>query len=156
MQVVELSMRNGTLIAGRQTGPFVTPVADDRFIVAGQPGELVFASGEHAGFERRVGTTHPVPFEWRQPVTLTKATLASYAGTYRSDELAGATYRVTAKDSTLEFVTGTSQPFSARPIFTNAFIGNGYTIQFTDAKGRVSGFEVTDGRMRRVRFARVP
>ena len=82
------------------------------------------------------------------------AVLAPYAGEYVSAELGGAIYRVTATDSTILLRTGTSTPFAARPMFGDTFVGNGYTIQFTRNAGRVSGFEVTNGRMRRVKFTR--
>jgi len=39
-------------------------------------------------------------------------------------------------------------------MFADTFLGDGYTIQFTRAAGRVTGFEVTNPRMRRVKFTR--
>jgi hypothetical protein len=67
LQIVELSVQNGALIQGRQGGPTLTPVAENRFRTQGQAAEIVFADGERAGFERRVDGVRPVPFEWRQP-----------------------------------------------------------------------------------------
>jgi hypothetical protein len=122
----------------------------------GQPAEIVFADGERAGFERRVDGVRPVPFEWREPVTPTRAMLSSFAGRYISDELGGAVYRIAATDSTLELRTGTSDPIVGRAVFANTFLADGNTIQFTETKGRVTGFEVTNSRMRRVKFTRMP
>jgi hypothetical protein len=80
--------------------------------------------------------------------------LAPDAGGYVSPELGGAVYRVAATDSTLTLRTGTSEPFTARLVFADTFFGGGYTIQFMRAGGRVTGFEVTNGRIRRVKFTR--
>jgi hypothetical protein len=93
---------------------------------------------------------------WQAPVTPNAAMLAPYVGEYVSAELGGAVYRVTASDTTLALRTGTEEPFTIRPMFADTFVGEGYTVQFIRARGRVAGFEVTNGRMRRVRFSRRP
>lgn len=67
-----------------------------------------------------------------------------------------ARYRLTATDSTLLFRTGTSEPTEARPVFADGFLNNnGVTFQFIRSGARVTGFEVTTGRTRRVKFVRV-
>ena len=71
-----------------------------------------------------------------------------------SDELAGAVYVVSAGDSTLSLKTRTSNPITARPVFADGFLGGGYTIQFTRSRDQISGFEISNGRMRRVKFVR--
>jgi hypothetical protein len=63
-------------------------------------------------------------------------------------------YRVTATDSTLSLRTGTSDGLTARLVFADAFLGGGYTIQFTRTRGQISGFDVTNGRMRHVKFVK--
>jgi hypothetical protein len=80
--------------------------------------------------------------------------LSTYAGEYVSDELAGAVYRVTATDSTLLLRTGTSSPITARLVFADTFLGGGNTIQFTRARGQITGFDVTNGRVRHVKFVK--
>lgn len=156
MEVVELSVRNSALIMGRQTGPALIPVTDTRFRIRGRPVEIVFADGEHAGYQIDTPGLHPVAYEWRQAVTPTKATLSGFAGRYVSDELGGAIYRVTATDSTLELRTATEPPVAARPMFANTFLAGGLTIQFSAPSPRAAGFEATDSRMRRVKFTRLP
>jgi hypothetical protein len=94
-----------------------------------------------------------VPFEWRAPVVGSAGALAAYAGEYFSEEL-NARYRVTASDSTIELRTGTSPPLQARMVFADTFLGDGYTIQFVRRGTQVSGFEITNGRVRRVKFER--
>jgi hypothetical protein len=93
-------------------------------------------------------------FERRQPVAATPQLLGSYTGDYVSDELAGAVYRVTASDSTISLRTGTSSPVSARLVFADTFLGGGNTIQFSRTRGQVTGFDVTNGRIRHVKFVK--
>jgi hypothetical protein len=93
-------------------------------------------------------------FERGTPASATRELLAAYAGEYISDELAGAVYVVTAGDSTLTLRTGTSDGITARLVFADTFIGNGNTIQFTRAGGNTTGFDVTNGRIRHVKFVR--
>jgi hypothetical protein len=156
LQIVRLAVRDGKLALAAPNGPALIPLAENRFVVPGQPGEAVFGDGggEHAGFERRVPGQAPVRFEWRESIMPSAGALAPFAGEYVSAELGGTVYRVAVSDSTLSLRTGTSQPFTMRPVFADTFLGGGYTVQFTRAQGRITGFEVTNGRVRRVKFAR--
>jgi hypothetical protein len=154
LEIIELNMRDGKLIGGRTGGPTLIPLGNNRFRVGQR--EVVFGGGDHAGFElRQPGSPRPVHYEWREPVTLSHASLAAYAGEYFSEEV-NAHYRVAARDSGLSLVTGTSEPFAARPLFVDTFQGGGYIIQFIRSGSEVTGFEVTNGRMRRITFSRVP
>jgi CubicO group peptidase (beta-lactamase class C family) len=154
LETIELNMRDGKLIGGRTGGPTLIPLGNNRFRVGQR--EVVFGGGDHAGFElRQPGSPRPVHYEWREPVTLSHASLAAYAGEYFSEEV-NAHYRVAARDSGLSLVTGTSEPFAARPLFVDTFQGGGYIIQFIRSGSEVTGFEVTNGRMRRITFSRVP
>lgn len=156
LQIVRFVVRDGRLAIDAPNAPALVSLAENRFALPGAGGEVVFAQGDHAGFERRVAGQHPVSYEWRQGVVSTAALLRQYAGEYVSEELGGAVYRVAATDSTVTLRTGTSDPFDARPMFADTFLGEGYTIQFTRTAGRVTGFEVTNSRMRRVTFTRKP
>jgi hypothetical protein len=155
LQVVRLVVRDGKLRVDAPNGPTLVPLAENRFAIGTQGGaEIVFADAEHAGFDRRVPGQRPVHFDWHQSIVATPALLAPYTGEYVSAELGGSVYRVAANDSTLSLRTGTSDPVTARLVFADTFFADGYTVQFTRANGRVTGFEVTNGRMRRVKFAR--
>jgi hypothetical protein len=133
-------------------------LGENRFRAPGNV-DVVFGAGEHAGFERRAngGGGRPIVFEWRAPVHASRATLEPYAGRYVSDELAGAVYAVTARDSTIALKTGTESPENARAIFADTFVmnGGGTTIQFTRTAGQITGFEVTDPRVRHVKFVKM-
>ncbi len=153
-QVIELTMRDGRLTGGRNSGPTLVPLSESRFRVGNN--EVTFAGGENAGFEmRNVEGGRPVSFERRQPAEITAESLAAYAGDYFSEDV-NAQYVVTASDSGLSLRTGTTDPIAARPVFTDTFLGGGYTIQFLRNGAEVTGFEVTNSRMRRVKFVRMP
>ncbi len=153
-QVIELTMLEGRLIGGRSGGPTLVPLSESTFRVGNN--ELVFDGGENEGFEmRELEGGRPVTFERRQPAKLSAASLAAYGGEYFSEEV-NAHYSVTASDSGLSLRTGTTDPIEARPAFTDTFLGGGYTIQFLRAGSEVNGFEVTNSRMRRVKFVRMP
>jgi CubicO group peptidase (beta-lactamase class C family) len=154
LQIVRLAVRDGKLGVDGPNAPALTAMSENRFALPGTAGEIVFADGDHAGFERRAPGQRPVTFEWRQSVSYTAAQLAPHVGEYVSAELGGAIYRVTASDSGITLRTGTSDGLTARPMFADTFLADGYTVQFTRAAGKVTGFEVTNPRMRRVKFAR--
>ena len=92
----------------------------------------------------------------RRTTVVSSSALAAYAGEYYSEEV-DARYRVAVSNSALSFRTGTSDPTLAWPLLSDTFDWNGYyTVQFIRSGPRVTGFEVTNGRMRRVMFVRVP
>jgi hypothetical protein len=154
MQIVELTAKDGKLRIGRD-GPDLVAVADNRFRTANNAVELVFGPGDHGGYERRpVSGGRAIPFEWKAPVVPTRALLSTYAGRYVSDELGGAVYSVTTGDSTITLRTGTEKPDEARLMYADTFFLDGATIQFTRTKGAITGFEWTDGRVRRVKFVK--
>jgi CubicO group peptidase (beta-lactamase class C family) len=156
LQIVRLVMRDSSLVVEAPGGPTLVPLDDRRFALTGQAGDLIFANGEKANYERRIPGLRPIPFERKEPVTPNPSLLTQYAGVYSSPELAGSIFRVTASDSTISLQTGTSSPMVARIAFADTFLtgANGYTIQFARSGGRVTGFEVTNGRIRRVKFTR--
>lgn len=157
-QVVRLVMRGNALVVEAPGGPTLVPLDEKRFAISGQAGDILFADGDRADYVRRIPGLLPIPFERKEPVTPTAALLSQYAGVYTSAELAGSIFRVAATDSTITLQTGTSTPMVARLVFADTFLtgANGYTIQFMRSNGRVTGFDVTNGRVRRVKFTRNP
>jgi CubicO group peptidase (beta-lactamase class C family) len=154
LQVVRLVMHGDRLAIDQPGAPPLVPLTENRFALTGQPVEVVFADAGHGGFDRKITGQRPVHFEWRQAVSPSAAMLAPFAGEYVSAELGGTVYCVASSDSAITLRTGTSDPLTARLMFADTFLGDGYTIQFTRTSGRVTGFEVTNPRMRRVRFVR--
>jgi hypothetical protein len=153
MQVARLLMRGGQL--AYEDGPALVPLAEDRFAIAGQTGEISFAAGEHSSFERRTPGRQPLRWEWRASVPATAATLAQYAGDYTSAELGGVVYHVGVQDSTLALYKPVpAPPLIARPVFADAFQTRVYTLQFTRSGNQITGFEITHQRFRKVKFVR--
>ena len=155
LQIIELTFREGKLFVGRQGNLALTPLAENRFRIGGQPFEVVFADGPERRFERRtLGGGPTLVFEGKPAVVAVPGAFTPYAGHYYSEEVQS-TYRVTATDSLITLRTGTSDALDARPVFADTFLGGGYTIQFLRKGREIVGFEITNGRMRRVRFDRV-
>ena len=153
LAIVRLVMRDSHLAFDGRSGPTLIPLAANSFAVSGEGGEIVFGDGEHAGFERRSSGQRPVPFVRQESKTPSAAVLRRYAGEYVSDELGGAVYHVTASDSVLLLRTATAGPLTAHLMFADTFVAGGYTIQFTRTNGEgLAGFEITNPRMRRVKF----
>ena len=98
----------------------------------------------------------PVVLRRRVPARPTRSELARYAGTYRSDELLGATYTVAATDDgTLVLRTrGDLEPITVRPAYGDTFAGD-LLVTFDQGRaGRVTGMRMSSGRVRRVQFTR--
>ena len=149
--ITELVFREGKLFQGRTGTNELVPVGENRFR-ASTGNEFVFGPDARAGFELRRPSGTGLMYERKETMAISKATLQPYAGTYFSEEL-NATYRVVATDTSITLQTGTSEPFRVRPVFTDAFVGR-YTVLFTRSGKKITGFELTSGRSRRVRFKR--
>ena len=148
-----ITLRRDTLVAGRVNGPVLVPLAEGRFRVTGQPVELTFNAN---GFTQTVHTwppRKPLTFARQTPAKAEAGKLREYAGTYYSEEL-GATYVVTATDSTLSLKTRMGEPVTVRPAYGEVFEG-GFLLRFVrDTGGKVTGFLASTGRVRNVRFQR--
>ena len=90
-----------------------------------------------------------------EPFTPTAQALTEFAGTYRSDEI-DASYRLVAKDSTLRLERLKNPPAPLTPLVADTFNSQIGFIQFVrGAGGRISGFVLDGGRIRRMKFSRV-
>jgi hypothetical protein len=149
-----VTLKDSTLIAGRRTGPALLAVGDNRFRLANA--EWEFAPNGNL-VQRFLGSPsrHPVALVKRDAARPTAAELASYAGTYTSDELA-ATYVVTASDTALNLRTRTNKPETVTPVYGDTFAGP-FLVEFTrDQGGRPSGLLISTGRARKIRFEKKP
>jgi CubicO group peptidase (beta-lactamase class C family) len=144
-----------TLIAGVTNGPVLIPIGERRFRVTGQPVELEFLA-DGAMRQHILAWPKRAPSEFKRS-TIAKPTLGelkAYEGSYESEEL-GATFKVTARDSTLVLSRRWANDVVLRPGYTDAF-GGPYMVNFTrTAGGVVNGMMVSSGRVRRVRFEKV-
>lgn len=150
-----VTLRRDTLVLGRVNGPALLPISENRFKVMGQPVELEFTA------DGVVQTTQGWPP--RAPVLAkrvaagiaqaSRAELERYAGSYYSEEL-GATYAVTATDSTLVLKSRWGNDRTVRLVYGDTFVGD-YLLRFTRGKGgKVDGMLMSSGRARGVRFER--
>ena len=154
MQVNQLTFRDGKLMLGAQGNQALVPISDDRMRIPG-PGVVTALFNDAAGtLDLLPPAGRPVHLERHVPVAATPQLLASYAGEYISDELGGSVKHIVATDSTLSLQSGPGSSFPLRLMFADTFIGAGYTVQFARARGQLTGFDVTDGRMRHVKFVK--
>lgn len=84
------------------------------------------------------------------------ADLEAYAGIYHSDEI-DMTYRLSIEGGKLKAWFRPAQHTELAPVYADAFETEGDIVRFTrDASGRVDGFLVYAGRVRHLRFTKVP
>jgi CubicO group peptidase (beta-lactamase class C family) len=154
MQVNQLTFRDGKLMVGAQGNQALVPISEDRMRGPGQPVMIAVFNDAASTLDLGPPGGRPVHLERRAPVVATPQLLAEYAGEYVSDELGGVVKRVVPTDSTLTLRSGPGSSFPLRLMYADTFIGGGYTVQFTRARGQVTGFDVTNGRIRHVKFAK--
>src|SRR5262249_36061983 len=138
---------------GRQGNNALVPISEDRMRGAGDATVAVFNDAA-SSFDLIPPAGRRLHLERRPTVAATPQLLATYNGEYVSEELGGAVYTITASDSTLSLKTGTSNPITARFVFADGFNTGGYTIQFTRARDQITGFEISNGRVRHVKFVK--
>jgi CubicO group peptidase (beta-lactamase class C family) len=139
------------------SGVRLIPTSDTTMRMAGSANTLVLhmEGGQVTGVRQLPKGLRDV--EYRRESTMVPANgyLAAYAGSYYSEEL-DARYTLVARDSVLAVEFRKMTDASLAPVFRDGFLANfGATILFTrDAKKRITGFTLTDARVRGVRFER--
>ncbi len=120
---------------------------------------FVFSDKAGKGFETvavLVNNDPPVVGRRTEPFKPTENELKEYAGRYYSDEL-DIRYDITVKSGALLVETSRSEPVPGDPQKKDVFsIGGFARIRFQrDTNGAVTGFTVTTGRVRNLRFVRL-
>ena len=133
--------------------------SDTRFFAEGFPVEVVFDGPAGAAIREMrlvVGTEPPRVFDRMAPFAPSPSQLDAYAGEYYSTEL-DTRYTVSRKDSVLAVRARKIEPATLVAVFADAFqaVGAG-TIRFERTRGRVTGFRLSDDRVRNVAFVRLP
>jgi CubicO group peptidase (beta-lactamase class C family) len=139
-------------------GRRLTPTSDTTLRIAGGNGMLVLRAekGQVTGVRQLPRGLRDAVLRRETSVTPSAALLAQYVGSYYSEEL-DVRYALVANDSVLALK---HRKFNGnallRPEFVDGFSSSmGATILFTrDAKKRITGFTLSDGRVRGVRFER--
>lgn len=149
-----ITLRGKTLVLGQTGGPELMPQSATQFRVAGTP--VQFSLNQAGDLVQTVVAWPPrtaVTYRRQRATTLTRNDLETYAGRYHSEEL-GATYTVTATDSTLTLRTRMGRALTARHAYGDTFAGD-MLLNFTrDATGRVNGIRMSSNRVFHVRFER--
>ncbi|HET9274689.1 MAG TPA: serine hydrolase, partial [Gemmatimonadales bacterium] len=158
-EVLALTVRSGRLVAGRDTSAALVPLAEDRFRIGGGAATLVVVPAAAPGGRPRLRIEAPraraVEYEPVPPPGRDSAALAPYAGSYRSPEL-GTAYRIALEKDTLRILRGWRGAQDLVPVYRDGFALGSSDLRFTrDPAGRITGFVVWSGRVRRLRFERV-
>jgi CubicO group peptidase (beta-lactamase class C family) len=89
-------------------------------------------------------------------VSLTAAQLAAYAGNYRNEEIE-TTHTWTVEEGGLAVYANGRRLGVLTPTWADGFVRGGAVIEMTrDVRGRITGFVLQSGRVRNLRFTRVP
>ncbi|MEJ7811982.1 MAG: serine hydrolase domain-containing protein [Gemmatimonadaceae bacterium] len=154
-------VRDGKLAvsAGGPATP-LTPRRAGVFAMTGQPVTFHFHAAANgsgpARMEERVEGARPVIYEPVPPASaLAPTALAAYAGAFRSEEL-GVEWTVAVRDTQLVLRRRKFEEQSLQPAFADAFISPQLgLVRFTRGDGgRITGFTLSAGRVRRMRFER--
>ena len=149
-----ITQRGDTLMLGPRAGPVLIPLTRNRFKVMGQPVELEFRGDTGVQYSTAWPPRQPIRVRKVAPALAqaTRAELERYAGSYYSEEL-GASYVVTAGDSTLTLKTRGGNDRTVRMVYGDTFAGD-YLLRFTRKGGKIDGMLMSSGRVRGVRFTR--
>ena len=102
----------------------------------------------------RSATSKPVVFEAVEQFKPTPAEAAAFAGTYRSDEVEP-TFRIAVEEGRLVIRRLRFPPQTLEPLTRDAFRTPSFVVRFSrDAKGRVTGCQLSTGRVRGFRLAK--
>ncbi len=157
-EVMLLQVRDGNLVDSLGLGTFSVAGAD-RFRMRGGTAELRFANTAAGRTVTWVQpNTRAVEFKLEEAPLTGAAAVAAYAGTFQSPELADARYTLVARGDTLMLDQGWRGTTILRPILRDEYaLPDGTLLHFLrDPRGRVSGFTVWAGRVRHLRFDRLP
>ena len=143
-----------TIAGGDRTR--IVPLGGGRFR-AESGAELRFEGDPASPTRMLVRTTgETVTYTRADTVALTPAKLAEYAGDYRSNEVE-ATHSWRIDKGQLVLYVNERRLGVLEPTYKDGFVRGGNVIDVQrDAKGRITGFLVEAGRVRHLRFTRVP
>ena len=144
-----------TLVSDGETPTPYLPLGGDRFRTDGRT-EVRFEGGAPAPTRMVVRTPGgTATFSRADTVALDAAKAAEYAGDYRSDEVE-VTHTWKVEKGKLVAYAGYRRLGVLEPSYQDGFTRGGSVIDVArDRKGRITGYLVESGRVRRLRFTRV-
>ena len=154
-----LTVKDGKLVDPGGGGSVLIPIGPNRFRVTGQSVELLFEAAQPGPRPTRMSkitkSGKPQTYNAVEPVTPSVKRLSEYAGTYRSAEL-DSLYPLGIQEGKLVLLRDKAKAIPFTPTFADNFWSDefGY-LRFTrDKSGKVNGFLLTSGWIRRLRFTR--
>lgn len=154
-QVIRIRLAGDTLVADSPGPTRVIPLGGGRFRQGrGTEFRVVSHPGTREQLFRR-SSSDTATFVRVDAVTLTAAQLAAYAGEYRNEEIE-ATHSWRLENGRLVTHVNGRQLGALSPTYADGFVRGGTVIDVTrDARGRITGFVLQNGRVRNLRFTRV-
>ena len=158
-ELLVLTVRNGVLTDSAGTAALI-PLAPTKFQYRGGDRTVTFPTAGADGLGRlrvEAPNTRAVDYVWVERTRPDSAGMAGLVGEYRSPEL-DARVRVVLEKGALRIERGWQEPVPLTPLYRDGY-GAGGTgiIRFVrDRRGRATGFVLWAGRVRHLRFERVP
>ncbi|CAN5183645.1 hypothetical protein BH20GEM2_BH20GEM2_08580 [soil metagenome] len=155
-----IELRGGKLMLMIRPNYELAPLSSTHFLVRESPNrvEMEFEptdSGAGAPFRLLETVEGGEPVIYEPTVSLTPAQLADYTGTYYSEEL-GTTYEFVLREGRLVAQHRRHEDTRLSPTLRDRFLGDNWwlrRVEFTrDEQNRVTGFSLTGGRVRNLRF----
>ena len=139
----------------------LAPIAPTEFKMKNTPDDVRvrFSDQTAQGFDTLaviVGSEPPVVGKRTEPFSPSEADLKEYAGRYYSDEL-DIRYDLSVKSGALLVRSSRGEPVPCEPQKKDVFAAGGFArFRFQrDANGAITGFTVTTGRVRNLKFAKL-
>lgn len=154
LRLIELQAVGTSLAAGPDHNATLASTGSDRYSFPGSKESMEFVDGARRGLRHHIPGRAPLFYEHHAAVAVTPAGLDAYKGQFVSPELLNARYRVTVKDNTLMVSGGTGAPEPMRQLYKNVFLLDGDLLRFHETRGRITGFDMSTGRVRAIRFER--
>jgi len=154
-EVRRTRLAGDTLYQDGATRTVYLPLGEGRFRTV-QGSEIRF-EGDAGAISRLVvrSTGGAVTYTRADTVALDAAKLAEYAGDYRNDEV-DVTHTWKVEKGKLVIYAGYRPLGAVEPTYKDGFTRGGTVVDMVrDAKGRITGYTLESGRVRRLRFTRV-
>lgn len=155
---VRIGLENGVLRVTSVQGSLTLQPIDGRRAVAAEfpvQFELVDQAGTAKRGLRIVPPGGaPITAEWTPPYTPTSAQLAQYAGVYFSDEIE-ARWMLTVENGQLMLSSIRMQPRPLNGTGADVFESPRGSLRFVRKNGEIEGFDVSTGRIVKLRFTKI-
>ena len=152
-QVQRIRLVSDTLVALGGERARVVPLGSGRYRL-GRGTELRLEAG--GGRLRIRSATDTATYVRVDSVALTPAQLVEFAGEYRNDEIETTHSWRVEKGALVAYVAG-RRLGTLESVYRDGFVRGGSVIEVArDLRGRITGFVVQAGRVRNLRFTRVP